>query len=42
MMRFTQRTLAAMTAAAMTLGAGLGVSADPIEFDFEDPKGVTA
>ncbi|MEM9419341.1 MAG: YceI family protein [Planctomycetota bacterium] len=40
MMRFTQRALAAMTAAAITLGAGLGASAEPIEFDFKDPKGV--
>ncbi|MBB6428385.1 YceI family protein [Algisphaera agarilytica] len=40
MMRFTQRTLAAMTAAAITLGAGLAASAEPVEFDFKDPKGV--
>lgn len=40
MMRFTQRTLTAMTAAAITLGAGLDAIAEPIEFDFKDPKGV--
>lgn len=40
MMRMTQQTLAAMTAAAITIGAGLGAQAESVEFDFKDPKGV--
>ncbi|MEM9915239.1 MAG: YceI family protein [Planctomycetota bacterium] len=40
MMRFTSRALTTMTAAAMTLAAGLTASAEPVEFDFKDPKGV--
>ncbi|MEM1107241.1 MAG: YceI family protein [Planctomycetota bacterium] len=40
MMRFTQRTLAAAAAATVFLGAGLSATAEPIDFDFKDPKGV--